>query len=102
MQNEYSRDLVGYGAKPPRAKWPGGARVALNFVLNYHAVHSRRARKMDCTGEITRPGGLAISCSGSLIVSALGQEANRRNLEVAIDCAYRQDMFRFTVEELFQ
>ena len=28
------RDLVGYGGKPPNARWPGGARVALQFVLN--------------------------------------------------------------------
>jgi putative urate catabolism protein len=27
--------MVGYGPRPPRPKWPGGARVALNFVLNY-------------------------------------------------------------------
>jgi allantoinase len=32
---DYPRDLVGYGAKPPRPKWPGGARLALQFVLNY-------------------------------------------------------------------
>ena len=32
---QYPRDLIGYGAKPPKAKWPGNARVALNFVLNY-------------------------------------------------------------------
>jgi putative urate catabolism protein len=31
----YPRDLVGYGAHPPHAQWPGGARVALQFVLNY-------------------------------------------------------------------
>src|SRR2546427_4932518 len=31
----YPRDLAGYGAKPPKAKWPGGARLALQFVLNY-------------------------------------------------------------------
>ena len=31
----YPRDLVGYGAHPPHAAWPGGARVALQFVLNY-------------------------------------------------------------------
>ncbi|WP_420565512.1 allantoinase PuuE [Thalassobaculum sp.] len=30
----YPRDLIGYGAEPPHAQWPGGARVALNFVLN--------------------------------------------------------------------
>lgn len=35
MSDAYPRDLIGYGAKPPKAKWPGGARVALNFVLNY-------------------------------------------------------------------
>ncbi len=31
----YPRDLVGYGAHPPHAGWPGGAHVALQFVLNY-------------------------------------------------------------------
>ncbi|MBK9347156.1 MAG: allantoinase PuuE [Burkholderiales bacterium] len=31
----YPRDLVGYGRKPPHAQWPGGARVAVQFVLNY-------------------------------------------------------------------
>jgi len=30
-----SRDTVGYGQFPPDPKWPGGAKVALNFVLNY-------------------------------------------------------------------
>jgi len=31
----YPRDLKGYGARPPNAQWPGGARVALQFVLNF-------------------------------------------------------------------
>ena len=31
----YARDLVGYGPKPPNPKWPGGARIAVQFVLNY-------------------------------------------------------------------
>ena len=31
----YPRDLVGYGARPPHADWPGEARIALQFVLNY-------------------------------------------------------------------
>ena len=30
-----SRDLVGYGAAPPDPRWPGGARVAVQFVINY-------------------------------------------------------------------
>jgi allantoinase len=29
------RDFIGYGANPPDPKWPGGARLALNFVINY-------------------------------------------------------------------
>jgi putative urate catabolism protein len=32
---DYPRDLVGYGERPPDPRWPGGARVALNIVLNY-------------------------------------------------------------------
>ena len=31
----YPRDLKGYGRYPPHARWPGGARIALQFVLNY-------------------------------------------------------------------
>lgn len=31
----YPRDLVGYGRNPPHARWPGGARIAVQFVLNY-------------------------------------------------------------------
>lgn len=31
----YPRDLVGYGREPVFADWPGGARVAVQFVLNY-------------------------------------------------------------------
>ncbi|MEG3122893.1 allantoinase PuuE [Sphingomonas sp. GB1N7] len=29
------RDLVGYGQHPPDPRWPNGARVAVNFVINY-------------------------------------------------------------------
>jgi peptidoglycan/xylan/chitin deacetylase (PgdA/CDA1 family) len=29
------RDFVGYGAHPPDPRWPGGARLAVNFVMNY-------------------------------------------------------------------
>ena len=36
MNNQnYPRDLIGYGARPPHARWPGGARIAVQFVLNY-------------------------------------------------------------------
>ena len=32
---EVKRDFCGYGAHPPDPKWPGGARIAVNFVMNY-------------------------------------------------------------------
>ena len=35
MTSTYPRDMVGYGAEPPHAQWPGGARIALQFVINY-------------------------------------------------------------------
>jgi len=31
----YPRDLVGYADQPPDPHWPGGARLVLNFVVNY-------------------------------------------------------------------
>jgi len=31
----YPRDMVGYGRIPPHAQWPGGARIAVQIVLNY-------------------------------------------------------------------
>ena len=31
----YPRDLIGYGRDLPHARWPGGARIAVQFVLNY-------------------------------------------------------------------
>ena len=34
-ERHYPRDLVGYGRTPPHADWPGNARVAVQFVLNY-------------------------------------------------------------------
>ncbi len=33
--HDYPRDLIGYGHTPPHPQWPNGARVALQFVLNY-------------------------------------------------------------------
>ncbi len=35
MTKDYPRDLIGYGRNPPDPCWPGGARVAVQFVLNY-------------------------------------------------------------------
>ena len=31
----YPRDMTGYGANPPKANWPGGAKIAVQIVMNY-------------------------------------------------------------------
>lgn len=35
MKNTHPRDLIGYGATPPHANWPEGARIAVQLVMNY-------------------------------------------------------------------
>ncbi|GGP23431.1 allantoinase PuuE [Silvimonas iriomotensis] len=35
MTQAYPRDLIGYGRNPPQANWPGKAKIAVQFVLNY-------------------------------------------------------------------
>ena len=35
VRDTYPRDLIGYGRVPPHAHWPEGARIALQFVLNF-------------------------------------------------------------------
>ncbi|MDC7684653.1 allantoinase PuuE [Asticcacaulis sp. BYS171W] len=32
---DYPRDMIGYGQTPPDAQWPNGARIAVQFVINY-------------------------------------------------------------------
>ena len=32
---DLDRDFIGYGANPPNPNWPGNARIAINFVMNY-------------------------------------------------------------------
>jgi allantoinase len=35
VSDDYPRDLAGYGRNPPHARWPQGARIAVQFVLNH-------------------------------------------------------------------
>ena len=45
------RDLYGYGANPPAAKWPGGARVAVSLVLNVEEGSERAVSRGDPDNE---------------------------------------------------
>lgn len=35
QDHNQDRDLIGYGANPPRVRWPGDARIAISLVVNY-------------------------------------------------------------------
>ena len=45
------RDLIGYGANPPHAQWPNGARIALQLVLNYEEGAERSVLYGDAHAE---------------------------------------------------
>jgi allantoinase len=47
----YPRDLVGYGQRPPDPKWPGGARLALQLVMNYEEGGERSILHGDTESE---------------------------------------------------
>lgn len=46
-----SRDLVGYGATPPDPRWPNGARIAVQFVINYEEGAERSVDLGDAESE---------------------------------------------------
>lgn len=63
--NRYPRNLIGYGPTPPQANWPGGANVAVQFVLNYeeggennvlHGDVASEAFLVDVIGAAPWPG----------------------------------------------
>ena len=45
------RDLVGYGQSPPDPQWPGGARLAVSFVVNYEEGGERTPLEGDPESE---------------------------------------------------
>ena len=51
MEDPYVRDFVGYGADPPDPKWPGGARIAVQFVVNYEEGGERSVLDGDTHSE---------------------------------------------------
>ncbi len=52
MTNAAPRDFVGYGDRRPPARWPNGARIAVQFVLNYEEGGERHVDDGDATSEV--------------------------------------------------
>ena len=49
--SEYPRDLAGYGRNPPDPRWPGHARVAVQFVVNFEEGGERNILHGDAAAE---------------------------------------------------
>jgi allantoinase len=49
--DNYPRDLAGYGRTPPHPQWPGRARIALQFVLNYEEGGENNVLHGDAASE---------------------------------------------------
>jgi len=47
----YPRDMIGYGPNPPDAKWPGGARIAVQIVVNYEEGGENNVLHGDAASE---------------------------------------------------
>ena len=52
MKKKYPRDLIGYGSKNLRVKWPNNAKIALQFVLNYEEGGENCVLHGDKTSEV--------------------------------------------------
>jgi len=50
--SDYPRDMTGYGAHPPSVNWPGDARLALQFVINYEEGGENNVLHGDAASEI--------------------------------------------------
>ena len=49
---DYPRDMVGYGRNPPHPQWPGAARIALQFVLNFEEGAEKNVLHGDASSEV--------------------------------------------------
>ena len=80
----YPRDLAGYGATPPHARWPGGARIAVQFVLNYEEGGENSVLHGDAASETFL----------SEIVSALPFPARHMSMESLYEYGSRAGVWR--------
>ena len=70
---------IGYGARRPQAAWPGGARLAVNFVFNYEEGSEYSIQDGD--GFIAVPWAAAtVGGSGRLGSSSRGFEVKSNDL----------------------
>ena len=70
-----TRDFVGYGAEPPHAEWPGDARIAVNFVINFEEG-----------SELSYPAGDGVSETG--LTEMLGSDLGVRGRDLGAESMF--------------
>jgi len=80
----YPRDLIGHGRTPPHARWPGGARIAVQFVLNYEEGAENNVLHGDAASETFL----------SEIVGAQAFEARHLSMESMYEYGSRAGVWR--------
>ncbi|WP_246602268.1 polysaccharide deacetylase family protein [Falsiroseomonas tokyonensis] len=80
MPYEVKRDYVGYGANPPDPQWPGGARLAVNFVINYEEGSEPSIQNGEAhteTGHTESHGGAPIPKGRDLAAEGMFEYGSR-------------------------
>ncbi len=86
-----ARDFIGYGEKPPAAQWPGGAKLALNIVVNYEE---------GAEYSIGEGDGVSEAILSDLAVSPAVPGLRNRNMESLYEYGSRVGVWRLL--SLFQ
>ena len=82
--NNYPRDMTGYGRSPPHPQWPGNARLALQFVLNYE----------EGAENSVLHGDRALETFLSEIIGAPAFEMRHMSMESLFEYGSRADFWR--------
>jgi len=90
MIKKYARDMVGYGQKPPKVKWPNNAKLALQIVLNYEEGSENCVLHGDRTSEVFL----------SEIIGAQPVKGRHINMESLYEYGSRRGFWR--IHKLFQ
>ncbi len=87
---KYPRDLIGYGSKKPKIKWPNNAKIALQIVLNYEEGAENCVLHGDKTSEVFL----------SEIIGAQPIKGRNMNMESFYEYGSKRGFWR--LHELFQ
>ena len=90
MNKKYPRNMVGYGKKLPKVKWPNNAKLALQIVLNYEEGSENCVLHGDKSSEVFL----------SEIIGAQPIKGRHINMESLYEYGSRRGFWR--IHELFQ